>query len=61
MEPTEEQYLILNALDTLALLENNFYDPNRGVWFIETPSPILPIARILQDGEIVPIASEFEL
>lgn len=60
MEPTEEQYLILNALDTLALL-GNVYDPDRGVWYIETPSRILPIARILPNGEIFPATPEFEL
>lgn len=58
MEPTEEQYLILNALDTSYLLGERFYDEETGVWFIETPSPVLPIARILQNGEIVPIEPE---
>lgn len=55
MEPSESQYLIINALDTLALLENSFYDAGSGNWYISTPSPVLPIAMILQNGDIVPI------
>ncbi|MBD2770773.1 hypothetical protein [Iningainema tapete] len=55
MEPTEEQYLIINALDTLGLLGYNFIDENNGIWYIETPSTVLPIAKILPNGEIVPI------
>lgn len=47
------QYLIINALDTLALLENTFYEDG-GNWYVNTPSPVLPIAMILQTGEIVP-------
>jgi hypothetical protein len=57
MEPTEEQYLIINALDTLGLLGYNFIDED-GIWYIETPSPILPISKILPTGEIVPITPE---
>lgn len=55
MEPTEEQYLILNALETLGLLEHNFYDEDDGSWYIRTPSPILPIARLLPNGDITPV------
>ncbi len=58
MEPSEAQYLVINALDTLNLLGNNFYDEDRGIWYIETPSLVLPISKILQNGEIVPIESE---
>ncbi|MCL1469775.1 hypothetical protein [Argonema antarcticum] len=61
MEPTEEQYLILNALDTLDLLGYTFYDIETGTWYIETPSPVLPISRLLQNGEIVPVEPESEL
>lgn len=61
MEPTEEQYLALNALDTLALLGNNFYDENSGDWYIETASSVLPVSKILPNGEIVPIEPEAEL
>lgn len=61
MEPTEEQYLIINALDTLGLLGSNFYDLEEGAWYIETPSPALPIAKILPDGEIISITWESEL
>jgi hypothetical protein len=42
MEPTEQQYLVLNALETLGLLEGMFYDEERGIYYITTPSPILP-------------------
>ena len=55
MEPSEEQYLIINALQTLELLERYLYDPDRGLWFVETPSPVLPRAVIMQDGEIYPV------
>lgn len=58
MEPSEDQYIVINALDTLELLGNNFYDEDRGVWYIETPSTVLPISKILQNGEIVPIEAE---
>jgi hypothetical protein len=54
-EPTEAQYLIINALDTLDLLGSNFYDEDTGDWYIQTPSPVLTNSIILQSGEIVPI------
>ncbi|MEW6496969.1 MAG: hypothetical protein AB1589_31275 [Cyanobacteriota bacterium] len=54
MEPSEAQYLIINALDILELLENTFYDQDSGNWYIQTPSPVLPIGMILQTGDIVP-------
>lgn len=53
MEPSESQYLLINALQTLELLERDFYDRDNGNWFIQTPSPVLPIAVILQTGDIV--------
>lgn len=55
VEPTEEQYLILNALETLELLQRRLYDQSTGNWYIETLSPVLPIAMLLSNGEIVPI------
>lgn len=55
IEPTEEQYLIINALDTLELLGSNFYDEDSGSWYIQTPSPVLPSSRILSTGDVVPI------
>jgi hypothetical protein len=58
VEPTEAQYLILNALETLGLIVYSLYDPDRGVWYIATPSLVLPIARILPDGEIAPVTPE---
>jgi len=45
-EPTEEQYLVINALDTLGLLIENRYDEDTGVWYIFTPSQVLPLAII---------------
>ncbi|MCC5663105.1 hypothetical protein LC653_03925 [Nostoc sp. CHAB 5784] len=32
----------------------NTYERDRGLWFIATMSPVLPIALITQDGEIYP-------
>ena len=55
VESTEAQYLILNALETLELLQRRVYDPEQGFWIIETPSSVLPIAFLLPNGEIVPI------
>lgn len=54
MEPTEAQYLILNALDTLELL-GHFYDEDLCDWYIRMPSPVLPNSIIQQNGGIVPI------
>jgi len=54
MEPSEAQYLVVNALTTLDLLGNTFYDEESGNWYINAPSQILPIAMILQNGDIVP-------
>lgn len=61
MEPTEEQYLILNALDTLGLLQNTIYDEDNQIWYVSTPSAILPIAILLPTGEITPITPISEL
>lgn len=47
MQPSEAQYLIINALETLDLLQNSFDDQGSGNWYINTPSPVLPIAMIL--------------
>lgn len=58
MEPTEAQYLILNALETLELLGSHFYDRNSGNWYIQTLSPALPYSMLLQNGDIVPITWE---
>ena len=54
MEPSEAQYLIVNALETLELLQWRLYDEETGYWRIHTLSPVLPIAYILQNGDIVP-------
>jgi hypothetical protein len=55
VEPTEEQFLIFNALDTLSLIQIHFYDPLQGYWYIQTPSRVLPIAVIAAAGEIYPL------
>ena len=60
MESTEKQYLIINALDTLGLLRYNFSDED-GIWYIKTPNPVLPLSKILPDGEILPITPNVEL
>ncbi|HBL11987.1 MAG TPA: hypothetical protein DD379_11370 [Cyanobacteria bacterium UBA11162] len=60
-EPTEAQYLVINALDTLGLLIENRYDEDTGVWYVFTPSPILPLAVLRQSGEITPIEPPSEL
>ena len=41
VEPTEEQYLILNALETLELLQFRLYDESTGDWIIITQEPSL--------------------
>jgi hypothetical protein len=55
MEPSEPQYLIVNALETLELLNWRLYDEENGFWYIRTPSQVLPVAVILQNGEVVPL------
>jgi hypothetical protein len=35
VEPTEEQFLVFNALDTLALILGDFYDERQGNWSLE--------------------------
>ncbi len=52
MEPTEAQYLVINALETLNLLIWRLYDEDTGYWHIQTPSTVLPLASILA-GEVV--------
>ena len=54
MEPTEAQYLILNALETLELLQFRLYDESTGDWLIITPSPVLPVSALKQNGDIFP-------
>lgn len=52
LEPTETQYLVINALETLELLLQQTFDPDSGFWYIHTPSPTLPIAIVLPSGDI---------
>ncbi|PIG90519.1 hypothetical protein [Gloeocapsopsis sp. IPPAS B-1203] len=54
VEPTDAQYLILNALETLDLLQFRLYDENTGIWLIITASSVLPRAYLLPSGDIVP-------
>ncbi len=61
MEPSEAQYLIITALETLVLLGSNFYDEDTGDWYIQTPSHVLPNSIIRQTGDIVPIDWRSEL
>ncbi|UFP95780.1 hypothetical protein [Gloeobacter morelensis] len=58
MEPSEAQFLIVNALDALELLESDVYDRETGIWYIKTPSPSLPVAQLMFDGEVVPVNAE---
>ncbi|MCC5599629.1 hypothetical protein [Nostoc favosum] len=53
MEPTEEQYLVINALEALNLLVWRLYDEDTGYWHIQTHSTVLPLATILRNGEVV--------
>jgi len=58
VEPSEVQYLVINALETLNLLIWRLYDEDTGHWHIQTPSNILPLASVLQDGEVVPFGED---
>jgi hypothetical protein len=55
VEPSDEQYIIINALETLAFLIYQLYDRDTGNWYIETSSTNLPRSVITQTGEIYPI------
>lgn len=61
MEPSEAQYLILNALETLELLAERIYDEKTGIWYIRTPSRFLPFAMLLQNGDTIPITPVSDL
>lgn len=50
----QAQYLIINALETLELLEWRLYDEETGFWRIQSPSPVLPTAFVLPNDDIVP-------
>jgi hypothetical protein len=52
LEPTEAQYLIINALETLELLQQQTFDSDTGNWYVSTPSRVLLIAMILPSGDI---------
>ena len=53
MEPTEAQYLILDALETLDSLRFRMYDEEAGFWVLLTISPVLPRSYLLQNDEII--------
>ncbi|MFM7717434.1 MAG: hypothetical protein ACKO7A_33425 [Microcystis sp.] len=55
MEPSDAQYLIVNALEILGFLDYQLYDRDTGNWYIETLSTNLPRAAVTQTGEIYPI------
>lgn len=61
MEPTEAQYLVVNALETLGFLAENTYDESTGRWYVNTPSLGLPLAMIMENGEVVPVWWTWEL
>lgn len=61
MESTEEQFLVLNALETLDLLQFRLYDEDEGFWILLTPSPVLARSYLLQNGEIVSFEEISEL
>ena len=61
VKPTEEQYLVLNALETLDLLYFKLYDQKEAIWILITPSPVLPRSYLLQNGEIVSFEEISEL
>jgi len=55
-QPREKdaQLLIIAALETLALLEQRILEPDTGIYYIFTPSELLPLAIILTNGDILP-------
>jgi hypothetical protein len=55
IEPTEEQYIVVNALETLGLLIENRYDQESGLWYLYTLSPLVPFSVLMQNGEITTI------
>lgn len=61
MEPSETQYEIVNALEILGFLQENTYDEFSGRWYVNTLSLVLPLAMILQNGEVVPVWWTWEL
>ncbi|MCL1469391.1 hypothetical protein [Argonema antarcticum] len=42
---TTVQYLVINALETLELIELRIFDSETGNYYIRTPSPVLPVAH----------------
>lgn len=58
VEPTENQFLVINTLETLDLLIWRLYDEDTGYWHIQTFSTVLPLATILENGEVVPFGWE---
>lgn len=60
MERTEAQYLVFNALEALGLVRRDVYDDDTGVWYLETLSPVLPVSRLMSDGEILPLKVSYE-
>jgi hypothetical protein len=60
MEQTEDQYLVFNAFESLELITRQFYDVVTGTWYLETVSQVLPVCRLMPDGEILPLEVDYE-
>lgn len=61
MDRTEAQYPVFNALEALSLVSCDFYDEDAtGIWYLETVSLALPISRLIPDGEILPLETNYE-
>ena len=61
MEPTEARYSVLNALETLDLLQFRMYDEEGGFWVLLTISLVLLRSYLLQNGEIFSFEDMSEL
>ncbi len=53
MEPTDAQFLIINALEMLEVLIQQTFDPETNNWYILTLSEDLPMAMIVPSGKVV--------
>ncbi len=52
MKPTDTQYLIFQALNSLMLIRLDAFDTDTGIWHIWVLSPATNIAKILPNGAI---------
>ena len=51
----EQQYIVINTLDSLGLLLENPYDEYNVTWYHYTLSPIVLFCFLMQNGEITTI------